>query len=71
MSNLTTGKQWRVTLVGDIPPEWGDNDQHIGMMLHSAINMNMALMAAFRWSAVEFSMVGHNFPQPNRNQPPK
>ena len=69
MGAIVSGKEWKIVLVGNIPPEWSDNPLQIGQMLQSAFSLNMLLMQQFSWSNIEFSLLGQDFPVPQQ-QPP-
>lgn len=69
MSKIVSGKQWKVVLVGNVPPEWPDNPVQIGHMLQSALSLNMLLMQSFSWSNIEFSPTGQDFPLPGAPPP--
>jgi hypothetical protein len=64
MGKIVSGKQWKIVLVGDIDPNWPDNPVQIGMMIQSALSLNMLLMQCFKWSNIEFSQLGQDFPTP-------
>jgi len=70
MGQIISGKQWKIVLVGDIPPEWPDDPLHIATMLQSALNFNMLLMQSFKWSNIEISPPGQEFPLPAQPQTP-
>lgn len=70
MGMIESGKQWKIVLVGDVNPQWGSDPVAIGVMLQSALSMNLALMQAFRWSNISFSQVGEQFPLPGQPSNP-
>ncbi len=64
MGKIVSGKQFKVVIVGNVDPSWPDNPAQIGMMIQSALSLNMLLMQSFAWSNIEFSPTGQDFPLP-------
>lgn len=70
---ILSGRQYKIEIVGDVLPAWGDNERQIGFMLQTALSLNMAMLETFRWSNIQFTAIGERFPIPGEknNHPPQ